>query len=365
MQEIKNIIAAYEQADLGKEKIALATVVNVEESSYRRIGARMLVRSNGQWVGGISGGCLEGDALKRSLHAIYQNVPSKVIYDTIEEDENQIGVGLGCNGKIEVVFTPIDANDNENEILLLKQILDIVDPIVMLRVIESNKISLLGKIAIANPEIKNNFIGIDKNELAPIIDKVKSAGRSYIEKLTVDSKIEVRVLFELIRPETKLVILGDNYDVSAMVGLANQLAWNICILGDIKKLNKEVLVNVAKVIPYKDMDRIKIHDHTAVVLLSHDYVKDMNALQIFIKKKPRYLGMLGPKKRMLKMEESLGEFNFSKIPIFYSPVGLEIGAETPSEIALSILAEIIAVFRNKNGTHLRDKVGAIHQRDHV
>jgi len=122
MKEIRKIIAVYEQMDWQKERVALASVVNVEESSYRRIGARMLVGSSGVWTGGISGGCLEGDALRRSQQAIFRGEPSKVVYDTMEDDENQIGVGLGCNGRVEVLFTPIDPGDPANEIEQLKTI---------------------------------------------------------------------------------------------------------------------------------------------------------------------------------------------------------------------------------------------------
>jgi len=93
LKEIRNIIAKYDATDHSTEKLALASVVNVEESSYRRIGARMLVSSNGQWIGGISGGCLEGDALKRSQKAIFKNESSRVVYDTMDDDKNQIGVG--------------------------------------------------------------------------------------------------------------------------------------------------------------------------------------------------------------------------------------------------------------------------------
>ncbi len=98
MKEIKSILNLYESIKEGKERAAIAQVVRVEESSYRREGARMLVFESGLFEGGISGGCLEGDALKRSQMAILKQEPSVVTYDTSKDDENQIGVGLGCNG---------------------------------------------------------------------------------------------------------------------------------------------------------------------------------------------------------------------------------------------------------------------------
>jgi len=97
-----------------------------------------------------------------------------------------------------------------------------------------------------------------------------------------------------------------------------------------------------------------------VILMSHDYNHDKTLLPGFLEKKPAYIGMLGPKKRFLKMEKELDLQNMDKIDFFYSPTGLEIGAESPEEIALSIAAEIVAAMREKQGGLLREKEGSIH-----
>ena len=114
MKEIKAIIHAYDLLDKNTTRAALATVVRVEGSSYRRTGARMLVTDDGVWVGGISGGCLEGDALKRARLAISKAESSLVTYDTTEDDAYQIGVGLGCNGVIDILFTPLQYQNQSN-----------------------------------------------------------------------------------------------------------------------------------------------------------------------------------------------------------------------------------------------------------
>jgi xanthine dehydrogenase accessory factor len=120
MKEIKAILKAYENIDKDNTHAALATVVRVEGSSYRRTGARMLVLDDGTWVGGISGGCLEGDALKRARLAINNSKSTLITYDTSEDDPHQIGVGLGCNGIIDVLFTPLDYRDHNNPVEILK-----------------------------------------------------------------------------------------------------------------------------------------------------------------------------------------------------------------------------------------------------
>src|SRR5215207_9247349 len=104
MKEIQDIVQAYDQAMKSGKKAALATVVQVIGSSYRRPGARMLVTEDGQLTGAISGGCLEGDALRKAQLVITQQHPMLVTYDTTDEDDAKLGVGLGCNGIIHILF---------------------------------------------------------------------------------------------------------------------------------------------------------------------------------------------------------------------------------------------------------------------
>jgi len=161
LKEIENIIQRYEKIDFSKEKTALGTLVKVEGSAYRRIGARMYVSDNGNWVGGISGGCLEGDALKRAKIAILKNESSIVVYDTTEDDPHQIGVGLGCNGRIEVLFTPIDAADENNQIEFLKRITTRREATILLQVLSVKN---------ADSQLLGHFFSREKfTELAGII----------------------------------------------------------------------------------------------------------------------------------------------------------------------------------------------------
>jgi len=146
MKEIKTIINAYNSIDFSTTKAALATVARVEGSSYRRTGARMLVLDNGTYLGGISGGCLEGDALRRAQKAIVQGKPSIITYDTTQDDGAQIGVGLGCNGIIDVLFTPLhkDDNNNNNPVELLSSLTNIREPKIVVTITAAEEANLLG-----------------------------------------------------------------------------------------------------------------------------------------------------------------------------------------------------------------------------
>src|ERR1700761_3056618 len=119
MKEIREIIRAFDVAQSEGKRSALATVVHVEGSSYRRPGARMLVTEDGQLTGAISGGCLEGDALRKALFAINQQENKLVTYDTTDEDDVQFGVQLGCNGIVQILFEPIDEEKTNHPLRLL------------------------------------------------------------------------------------------------------------------------------------------------------------------------------------------------------------------------------------------------------
>lgn len=365
MKEIRNIIEMYDSLDHSSEKVALASVVNVEESSYRRIGARMLVQSTGTWIGGISGGCLEGDALRRSQAAIYKNEPTLVVYDTMDDDRNQIGVGLGCNGRIEVLLSPVDPGNPHNEIEILRKIQHASTPSILLKVIDAAEESgILGALALISlSETPVDFVGIDPENLAPLLEDVIAKKAPRVFHCSSAKYGELKILIEFIRPETRLVVAGDNYDVNAMAGVASELGWEIHIIGKAKKLSKHIFGLAKQVLDYQQADQVEMNEYTAVILMSHDYQKDLDLLQIFYDKKPAYLGMLGPKKRFLKMKNELPHRSFDEQGFLFSPTGLEIGAESPQEIALAIAAEIVATMRHKEGGSLRLKQGTIHERD--
>src|SRR5881398_1723786 len=120
MKEITDIIKAYDKAVAAGRQSALATVVNVEGSAYRRPGARMLVTEDGKLTGAISGGCLEGDALRKAQLVMVQKKPMLVTYDTTDDDDAKLGVGLGCNGIISILIEPLDNTDSNNSIELLR-----------------------------------------------------------------------------------------------------------------------------------------------------------------------------------------------------------------------------------------------------
>src|SRR5690606_2900147 len=130
MKDLKTVVSEYHRVDLSKLKAALATVVQVRGSSYRSPGARMLITEDGKWVGSISGGCLEGDALRKARQVMNSNLPMTVTYDTHEESNQNLGIGLGCNGVIDVLIEPISAH-SDNVIYRFESLIETERPLAL------------------------------------------------------------------------------------------------------------------------------------------------------------------------------------------------------------------------------------------
>ncbi len=368
MKEIRKIIAAYDAWKGEGIQMALATVVKVEESSYRRIGARMLVGSSGLFVGGISGGCLEGNALKKAQLAIHKNATSKVVYDTLEEDDHQIGIGLGCNGRIEIMFSPINQSDTLNPVELLRKTIEADQSALLLKVIGSSDSSLLGTNQLLVDKFQEASIaGLDWNDLQSAIELTWSRKRPKVFEFKNKSGVSVELLAEYLRPETRLVIVGNNYDVNALIGVAKELGWQISVMSKKEKILKSISTQVDRLYDYSEVSQIPIDEYTAVILMTHDYNWDLNMLPHFINVGLPYLGLLGPKKRFNKLNEEINEIkkigDLSDHAHIHAPVGLDIGAESPEEIALSIAAEIVTVFRKRDARPLKFRAGTIHERE--
>ena len=364
MKEIEHIIKRYEEACQNEEVLALGTVVKVEGSAYRRIGARLLVNNTGHWVGGISGGCLEGDALKRAKMAMFQNKNSIVVYDTTEDDPHQIGAGLGCNGRIEVLFTPINIQDKNNQIEYLKGIVNKRKPSVLLQVLstKNSSLQLCGRFLCKNDI--SSFADEIQIPLAQLQEKealVLSYRKSSVFEFQNENEEKYEILFEYIQPKIKLICVGDNYDIHAMANVANELGWRIHLVGKTRKVSKSLLQKADFFTDVEQGDSIRVDEYTAIVLMSHDYKTDLRLLQSFIHMDVPYIGLLGPKKRMLKMNNEILDSDLEQISNLYAPVGLDIGAESPEEIALSIASEIITVFRNRRGNFLKNRQRRIHE----
>lgn len=367
MKEISEILKAHSQAKATGKKTALATVVKVEGSSYRQPGARMLVTEDGLLTGAISGGCLEGDALRKALLSIHQQQNKLITYNTSNEDDSEVGLQLGCNGIVHILFEYIDDAVENNPIQLLQQLeFERKDAVVATVFSLKRQAAQQGTLLF----YRENETPIYANNTAlNILEDVKQALNI---KATVVRQLhdeqENEVLADYINPPVSLVIVGAGNDVQPLVKMTSLLGWEITI-GEgrathaTKKRFPEAK-NVFVVKPEQLLENISIDAQTYFVLITHNYKYDLAVLKLLVQTNCNYIGILGPKTKLNRMLDDLNsediQLTEEKLTTIYGPVGLDLGAETAEEIALSIVAEIKAVMSGKQGVSLKYKTEKIH-----
>ena len=377
MKELKEIVIASDASLRNGQRVALASVVHLDGSSYRRPGARMLVTDEGEMTGAISGGCLEGDALRKAMHAISQGSNRLVTYDTTDEDDMSIGIQLGCAGVIQVLFEPVDVNQPDNPIELIRKANAVRQASVLVTLFDlstrhgvqpgtcllmESDGRLTGDIPVAY--LRDEIIG----EMTVVMQQKRSLFKEYRS-----SAGAITAFIEYLRPPVSLVVVGAGNDAIPMMQFAENLGWDVRIVdGRNTHARPERFVAACQVLvskPEAVLDQIPIDERTVFVMMTHIYNYDMAMLKALLHTEVPYIGMLGPKKKLLRMLDDLKQDGFipndAMMSRVFGPSGLEIDAETPEEIALSIIAEIQAVLGKKSGGMLREKTDVIHSRTDI
>ena len=374
MTEIESILKAFDKATEAGKKVALATVVHVDGSSYRRPGARMLITEDGEFTGSISGGCLEGDALRKALLAIHSSKTMLVTYDTTDEDDAKFGMGLGCNGIIQVLIEPLPGPNEFRVIDLLRKAYESRQKagLVTLYSLKDKRGPQPGSCFLLNEngeysgEIPFSQKELVMKEAMDVIKKQKSSFKKY----QVNSQ-EIIAFTEIILPAVSLVIIGGGNDVIPLVKMADILGWQTTVAdGRPMYANKERFpVPSCQVLFSKAEDvlqNITVDNRTVFVLMSHNYNYDLSILRALLERQIVYIGILGPKKKLTMMIEELEDDGIILTPqqrdVIHGPVGLNIGAETAEEIAISIVAEIKSALSSTRPESLRNREDTIHLR---
>lgn len=366
MKEINDIIQAYQKAKAADKKTALATVVKVEGSSYRQPGARMLVTGDGELTGAISGGCLEGDALKKALLAIHQQQNKLITYDTSNEEDSDFGVQLGCNGIVHILFEYIDDEKNNPIDLLIKVSEERRDSVLTCLFSLERGQKQIGTVLFYS----QNAVWPENHRSDHLAEDMKKVfeSRSSAVKRVMHENIPCEALIEYLPPAVSLVIAGAGNDVKPLVEIASVMGWEITVAeGRVSHATEKrfPLAKTVKVIGAEDfLNGITMDEYTFVVLMTHNYRYDLTVLKNMLNCHNRYIGVLGPKSKLNRMLSDLAEegveISEEQMQRIYGPVGLDIGAETSEEIALSVAAEIKAVLEGKKGNSLRYKKDKIH-----
>lgn len=368
MKEIKEILKAYSEAKALGKKTALATVVKVEGSSYRQPGARMLVTEDGSLTGAISGGCLEGDALRKALLSINQQQNKLITYNTSNEDDKEVGLQLGCNGIVHILFEYIDNTVSNNPMIVLQQLeLERKSAVIGCVFSLQRMAPQIGTVLYYREEMSFLCHNDLMFNLFTDVKEILDTKTSIVKKIEHEHQNEV--LLDYMPAPVSLIVAGAGNDVQPLVKMVSLLGWEVTVIdGRATHAVKNRFPDAKKVFirkPEQFLENIESIDaQTFFVLMTHNYKYDLAVLKLLLETTSNYIGILGPKTKLNRMFDDLYNEGISvsedQVNRIYGPIGLDIGAETSEEIALSIMAEVKAVMSGKKGTSLKYKTGNIH-----
>ncbi|MBA3646040.1 MAG: XdhC family protein [Gemmatimonadaceae bacterium] len=365
------IIDELTRAALRRDSTVLATVVRVTGSSYGGVGSRMLVRVDGSTVGLVSGGCLESDLAEHAKRVSSTGRAEVVSYDTRNDEDAPWGLGLGCNGLIEVLLEPLNSVDAEKMAHLLEVAVTRAEPAVIATVIRVSESTAAGV------EVGSHALLLDENkpistgswgeiliEVLSKRDDALSAGRKGF--ITAIGGAEIS--FEVVQPGVRLVVCGSGPDARPIAAFGAELGWDVTVV-DHRPLTQSHTARFprAKVAYCEDalclVRTVSITPRTAAVVVSHHFERDRNYLESLLASDASYIGMLGPRARTERMLGDLAARGVKRgdgDARLYAPVGMDIGGDGPDAIALSIIAEVSAIMSKRTAMHLRDKRGPLH-----
>ena len=332
---------------------ALATVVRVQGSAYRRPGARMLIDANGETLGLVSGGCLENDVAQHALRVLKTGRSELLRYDT--------RLLFGCDGALEILVETLDNAffATAQNCLTLRQTL------LAATVFKSNSNALpLGTqpILAANGEV---FAAAPPEDL---LSQSRAALSHQSSRPVWYCSKRSEALLHSIEPPIQLYVFGTGPDIVPVCALAAQLSWRVSVVA--ARAEPRVLAlpprcEIHCVAPEELAETLVVDARTAAIVMTHNYGRDLAYLAQLLRLPLPYIGLLGPRGRrerlLCDLAELDGALDGANCANLYSPAGLDIGAEGPQEIAFSILSEIKQVLAARAGGSLRDRETSIHQ----
>lgn len=372
MSEIADVLEAIESLDRKGERMALATIVAVRGSTYRRPGARLLVPETGEPIGNISGGCLEGDVADVAKIVMAGGEARLASFDLTADDEVVWGWGLGCNGALEVFVEPADKAASVTG--ALRRALEEERPLAVITVLESDVDGIeRGDRVLVHPDGSREGSLGDGEADGVAVDRAlraQSEGESSTEEISLTDGT-VRAFFEVLEPPLRLLVCGAGHDAIPVVRFAASLGWRPVVVDDREAfLNGERFPEAAGFVhvdrPLKAAEAAGTDDRDCVVVMSHNYLRDRDYLRSFLDSAVAYIGTLGPRARLDRLLTDLQEDGVrateSDLARIHGPAGLDIGGEGPEEIAWAIIAEVLAARRGRPAGFLRDRPGPIHDR---
>jgi len=361
LASIRDLLAADRRA-------VVATVVDVEGSAYRRPGAKMIVDEEGG-RGHITAGCLEDEVFELADAVLDAGEPRVETYDLMDDEDDVWGLGVGCNGIIDVVLEPLDERYRP-----AVEAFEADEPVAVLTALGGD--APLGARAYyrdgAVETASESFPAWLAEAVAdPAAELLAGDASDTVTVETDDGRAEVFV--DGLRPAPRLVVFGSGHDAGPVVELATKNGFRVTVVGFRGAVDLESRFPAAdehvRTAPARVGDAVDLDERTYAVVMTHNFVDDRLALDELLGTDVPYVGLMGPRERFEEMLDAFDEegrtFAEDELDVLYTPVGLDLGSGSPYGIATSIVAEAVAVHNDRDPGHLREREGPIHDRTTV
>ncbi|CAM3863134.1 XdhC family protein [Alicyclobacillus pomorum] len=344
ISEAREVFTRIEQAWSDGERTALLTITQVEGSAYRLPGAKMMMTETGKMLGTLSGGCLESDLYGWAEKAMQEGEPRIVNYDL---SENELwSLGIGCKGILEVAIFPIRPEDRFWQS-------------VREAVAQDRAVSLVielptGARAVfdGTSPISGEIDNLPDAVVQRLTSRVRSRTRA--EVAVVDGR---RFYIDTMRPSERLILCGAGHDAVPVAALAAKCGFRVTVLDPRKEFNGPNRFPTTEhlVVEPDQADPAQLKESWWLIM-NHLQVRDEAALHLALQAQPKFIGVLGPLSRTREMLNNIGA-DMDSGPI-HAPVGLDLGAETIDEVAVSIVSELLAIRSARTGAplHRREKI---------
>jgi len=347
----------------GGGRAVLALLAHVEGSHYRRPGARMLLAEDGRTAGAISGGCLEADLLERLPAVLARGETTAVDYDMRGPADLVWGLGLGCDGAVRILLQPLD-DGRAARLQRLAAASSARRTAGCATIFRAGPGAPLGAwLVLDRGEPHGDASGAARAALEAALARALTAREPKPRRVVLDGGAEA--LVEVLEPAPLLLVFGTGPDVPPLVRLARAAGFGVRVLSHAPR--SASASRVSELLGGRVLDIREIPTgatRTAAVLMTHAFSRDADVLRTLLAEPPQYIGILGPRPRAERLltEAAAGRRIEPGIAArIHAPIGLDIGAETPEEIALAILAEAAAALAERDGGKLRRRPGRLHE----
>ncbi|HEX7253178.1 MAG TPA: XdhC family protein [Thermoanaerobaculia bacterium] len=355
-KETSEIFARAAQLQEAGGKVAVATVVRIDGSAYRRPGAKFLVDADGGASGSISGGCLEADVREIALRVMRENSPALLHYDTGADDHSVWGLGLGCSGAIDVFVQPVGSG-MFGAIERVRELLAGGSPFAVSTVIGGP--ATVGSVFVVEADGARTGSTSD----AALDQEIVRQGSQLLSRR--ETKIHAagaaEVFTEVFVPPPHLVIFGAGDDAIPLCAYAADVGFRVLVVdhrgGFLTAPRFPAATRLFSLRPEDGTSSLPLGPNDYAVVKTHSFAHDREWVRRLLASGVSYVGVIGPRARTRKLLDEIGVSTTDRI---FAPVGLDLGAEGPEQVAFSIVAELLAVRSSRDPASLREKQGTIH-----